>query len=68
VVDAVVRQPARHQRFDYVFIGSWHQHRNAYCQARSAAVAFDQPIDGVWASDHYGVVVDVDIGVDETDR
>jgi endonuclease/exonuclease/phosphatase family metal-dependent hydrolase len=68
VVDAVVRQPARHQRFDYVFIGSWHQHRNSYCQVRSAAVAFDQPIDGVWASDHYGVVVDVDIGVDETDR
>jgi endonuclease/exonuclease/phosphatase family metal-dependent hydrolase len=68
VVDAVVRQPARHQRFDYVFIGSWHQHRNSYCQVRSAAVAFDQPIDGVWASDHYGVVVDVDIGVDATDR
>jgi endonuclease/exonuclease/phosphatase family metal-dependent hydrolase len=69
VVDAVVRQPARHQRIDYVFIGSWHQHRNAHCQVRSAATAFDQPIDGVWASDHYGVLVDVDIGVDDgTDR
>jgi endonuclease/exonuclease/phosphatase family metal-dependent hydrolase len=68
VVDAVVRQPKRHQRIDYVFIGSWHQHRDAQCQVRSAAVAFDQPIDGVWASDHYGVVVDVDIGSDPTDR
>jgi endonuclease/exonuclease/phosphatase family metal-dependent hydrolase len=68
VVDAVVRQPERHQRIDYVFIGSWHQHRDAQCQVRSAAVAFDQPIDGVWASDHYGVVVDVDIGSDPTDR
>jgi endonuclease/exonuclease/phosphatase family metal-dependent hydrolase len=67
VVNAVVRQPERHQRFDYVFIGSWHQHRNAYCQVRSAAVAFDRPIDGVWVSDHYGLVVDVELGVDSTD-
>jgi endonuclease/exonuclease/phosphatase family metal-dependent hydrolase len=69
VVDAVVRQPARHQRIDYVFIGSWHKHPKAHCQVRSAAVAFDQPLDGIWASDHYGVVVDVDLGVgDATDR
>jgi endonuclease/exonuclease/phosphatase family metal-dependent hydrolase len=67
VVDAVVRQPQHHRRIDYVFIGSWHQHRSAYCQVRSAAAAFDQPIDGVWASDHYGVVVDVELGVDPTE-
>jgi endonuclease/exonuclease/phosphatase family metal-dependent hydrolase len=67
VVDAVVRQPQHHRRIDYVFIGSWHQHHNAFCQVRSAAVAFDQPIDGVWASDHYGVVVDVELGADPTD-
>jgi endonuclease/exonuclease/phosphatase family metal-dependent hydrolase len=66
VVNAVVRQPEHRRRIDYVFIGSWHSHSKAYCQVRSAAVAFDQPIDGVWASDHYGVVVDVDIGVDPT--
>jgi endonuclease/exonuclease/phosphatase family metal-dependent hydrolase len=64
VVDAVVRQSGRHQRIDYVFIGSWHEHPKASCQVRSAALAFDQPIDGVWASDHYGVVVEVDIGTD----
>jgi endonuclease/exonuclease/phosphatase family metal-dependent hydrolase len=63
VIDAVVRQRVHRRRIDYVFIGSWHQHPNAYCEVRSAAVAFDQPIDGVWASDHSGVVVDVDIGV-----
>jgi endonuclease/exonuclease/phosphatase family metal-dependent hydrolase len=68
VVDAVVRQPVHHRRIDYVFIGSWHQHPKAYCQVRSATVVFDQPIDGVWASDHYGVVVDVDIGVDKPGR
>jgi endonuclease/exonuclease/phosphatase family metal-dependent hydrolase len=67
VLDAVVRQPQHHRRIDYVFIGSWHQHHNAFCQVRSAAVAFDQPIDGVWASDHYGVVVDVELGADPTD-
>ena len=33
-----------------------------YGQIRAATVAFDQPTDGVWASDHYGLVVDVDIG------
>lgn len=64
VVEAVVRQPQHHRRIDYVFIGSWHQHHNASCQVRSAAVAFDQPIDGVWASDHYGVVVDVELAAD----
>jgi endonuclease/exonuclease/phosphatase family metal-dependent hydrolase len=66
VADAVVRQPEHRRRIDYMFIGSWHQHRHAYCQVRSAALAFDQPIDGVWASDHLGVVVDVDIGADPT--
>jgi endonuclease/exonuclease/phosphatase family metal-dependent hydrolase len=67
VVDAVVRQPQHHRRIDYVFIGSWHQHRSASCQVRSAALAFDQPIDGVWASDHYGVVVDVELAADPTE-
>jgi endonuclease/exonuclease/phosphatase family metal-dependent hydrolase len=68
VVGAVVRQPEHRRRIDYVFIGSWHQHRDAHCQVRSATVAFGQPIDGVWASDHYGVVVDVDISSEPTDR
>jgi endonuclease/exonuclease/phosphatase family metal-dependent hydrolase len=68
VVGAVVRQPQHRRRIDYVFIGSWHQHRDAHCQVRSATVAFGQPIDGVWASDHYGVVVDVDISSEPTDR
>ena len=67
VVDAVVRQPEHHRRIDYVFIGSWHQHHKAYCQVRSAAVAFDAPNGGVWASDHYGVVVDVEVGEDSTE-
>jgi hypothetical protein len=67
VINAVVRQPQHHRRIDYVFIGSWHEHRSASCQVRSAAVAFDQPIDGVWASDHYGAVVDVKLTADPTE-
>jgi endonuclease/exonuclease/phosphatase family metal-dependent hydrolase len=67
VINAVVRQPQHHRRIDYVFIGSWHEHRNASCEVRSAAVAFDQPIDGVWASDHYGLVVDVELVADPTE-
>jgi len=31
-------------------------------QVRGAG--FDQPIDGVWVSDHYGVSVDLDIGME----
>jgi endonuclease/exonuclease/phosphatase family metal-dependent hydrolase len=64
VIDQIVRQPDHRRRIDYVFTGSWHAHPNAHCQIRAATVAFDQPADGVWASDHYGLVVDVDIGTD----
>ena len=49
-----------------MFIGSWHEHGDAHCQVHSAALSFDQPINGVWASDHYGVVVDVELGTDPT--
>jgi hypothetical protein len=31
---------------------------------RTARLAFDQAIDGVWASDHFGVVVDLEVGRD----
>jgi endonuclease/exonuclease/phosphatase family metal-dependent hydrolase len=62
VIDQIVRQGDHQRRIDYVFTGSWHAHRNAYCRIDSAALAFDQPVDGIWASDHFGVVVDLDIG------
>jgi endonuclease/exonuclease/phosphatase family metal-dependent hydrolase len=61
-IDKIVRQPDVRKRIDYVFIGSWDAHPKAYAHVRTAALAFDQPIDGVWASDHFGVVADLDIG------
>lgn len=60
----MVRQPAHQRRLDYVFIGSAHAHPNAHCHVRAAQLAFNEPTDDVWPSDHYGLVVDVDIGQD----
>jgi endonuclease/exonuclease/phosphatase family metal-dependent hydrolase len=64
VIDQIVRQPNHRRRIDYVFTGSWHAHPRSHCHIRAAALAFDQPTDGVWPSDHLGVVVDVEIGND----
>jgi len=64
VIDQIVRQPNHRRRVDYVFTGSWHAHPKAHCRIRAATLAFDRPVDGVWPSDHLGVVVDVEIGND----
>ena len=63
-IDQIVRQPHHRRRLDYVLAGSWHAHPEAFCRVRSASLAFDEPSEGVWASDHFGVVVDFDIGRD----
>ncbi|RDI45377.1 endonuclease/exonuclease/phosphatase family protein, partial [Nocardia mexicana] len=63
--DQIVRQPGHRRRIDYVFTGSWHAHPRARCETRSASLAFDRPDDDVWPSDHYGVVVDVEMAKDE---
>jgi len=47
---------------DHVFAGSWHAHPQARCEIRSAMLAFDKPTDGLRPSDHFGVVVDVEVG------
>ncbi|HEX5459958.1 MAG TPA: endonuclease/exonuclease/phosphatase family protein [Steroidobacteraceae bacterium] len=60
----IIRQPGYRNRFDYVLVGSWEAHPKAHARVQSAALAFDAPIDGVWASDHFGVVVDLDFGTD----
>ena len=62
-IDKIVRQPAHRRRIDHVFVGSWHAHPRAHAHVRAATLAFDRPLaDGVWASDHAGLVVDLDIG------
>jgi endonuclease/exonuclease/phosphatase family metal-dependent hydrolase len=61
-IDQIIRQSEHRRRLDYAFVGSWHAHPDAHCRIEHASLAFDQPIDGTWVSDHYGVVVDLDIG------
>jgi hypothetical protein len=63
-IDQIVRQPEHRRRLDYVFVGSWHAHPNAHSHIQQAALAFDALVDGVRVSDHYGVVIDLDIGAD----
>ncbi len=60
-IDQFIGQPRYRERFDYVFVGSWDAHPEGHAHVQSAALAFNEPIDGVWASDHFGVVVDIDI-------
>jgi endonuclease/exonuclease/phosphatase family metal-dependent hydrolase len=62
-IGMIVRQPHHRRRIDYVFVGSWDAHPNAACEVRAASLAFDQPVDGIWLSDHFGVVADLEISV-----
>jgi endonuclease/exonuclease/phosphatase family metal-dependent hydrolase len=61
VMDAIVRQPNHRRRIDYIFIGTWEAHPQARCTIRSARLAFDQPSEGIWPSDHFGVLADLDL-------
>lgn len=67
-IELLVRQPGHRRRLDYVFVGSPHAHPKAFARVRSAGLAFAEPVDGVWASDHYGVVVDLEMGLLTTGR
>ena len=64
VAEAIVGQPDYHERFDYVFVGGWDAHPKAHARVTSAKLAFDQPVEGMWLSDHFGLVVDLEVGKD----
>jgi endonuclease/exonuclease/phosphatase family metal-dependent hydrolase len=61
-MDRIVRQPNYRRRIDYVFVGSWDAHPNAYARIIGASLAFNHPSNGIWLSDHFGVVADLEIG------
>jgi endonuclease/exonuclease/phosphatase family metal-dependent hydrolase len=63
-IERIIRQPNHRRRIDYVFVGSWHVHPNARAEIVDASLAFDRPVDGLWPSDHYGVVVELDVRAD----
>jgi endonuclease/exonuclease/phosphatase family metal-dependent hydrolase len=62
-LERLLRQPNQNDRIDYVFVGSVEAHPHARATIQGAALAFNEPHDGVWASDHFGLVVDLDVGV-----
>src|SRR5207248_8423092 len=52
VMTEMYGQPTVHERIDYIFVApGW--------QIRDAATVLDKPVDGVWASDHFGVMADL---------
>lgn len=46
------------KRIDYLFVRCG-EHGGPLLDIESCELAFDQPIDGVWASDHFGLVADL---------
>jgi endonuclease/exonuclease/phosphatase family metal-dependent hydrolase len=62
-IEQIVGQPEHRRRMDYVFVGSWDAHPQAHCRIQDTQLAFDKPVDGVWPSDHFGVLADVEIGM-----
>jgi len=62
--EVIVGQPDYRERFDYVFVGGWDAHPKAHARVTSAKLACDHPVEGMWLSDHFGLVVDLDIGKD----
>jgi endonuclease/exonuclease/phosphatase family metal-dependent hydrolase len=61
---AITSQPEHRRHVDYVFTGSAHAHPDGHCHIFAARLVFDQPAEGLRLSDHYGVVVDLEIGID----
>jgi hypothetical protein len=41
------------------------QHPDAHCRILDVSLEFDRPLDGLAASDHYGVLAALDIGADQ---
>jgi endonuclease/exonuclease/phosphatase family metal-dependent hydrolase len=60
-IDQVVGQPAHRRRIDHVFVGSAHAHPQAWARIVAAQLVGDGPVDGVWLSDHAGVLVGLDV-------
>jgi endonuclease/exonuclease/phosphatase family metal-dependent hydrolase len=60
-IERVIGQPGHRRRIDYVFVGSAHAHPHARARIVAAQLVADRPVDGVWLSDHAGVLVDLDV-------
>ncbi len=47
-----------HRRIDYILLGSPH-HYCGFARVISSCVVFDSPANGVWPSDHFGVMAEI---------
>jgi hypothetical protein len=61
-VDRFIRQQGIERRIDYVFIVWSEADPDGHCTVEAVDLAFNRPIDGTRVSDHFGVVVGVDMG------
>ncbi|SHN46947.1 endonuclease/exonuclease/phosphatase family protein [Cryptosporangium aurantiacum] len=52
-IERLIGQPGIRQRIDYVFV--------ANARIEGVQLVGDRPVDGVWLSDHYGVLADLDV-------
>jgi endonuclease/exonuclease/phosphatase family metal-dependent hydrolase len=62
-IGQMVGQPMHGRRIDYIFVGGWDAHPKARATVRNAKLVFDEPVDGVWLSDHYGLCADIEFSV-----
>jgi endonuclease/exonuclease/phosphatase family metal-dependent hydrolase len=63
-IAAIVRQPHHRRRLDYILIGSWHAHPSSRAEVHDVRLVADQPENGTWVSDHFGVCADLALSVD----
>jgi endonuclease/exonuclease/phosphatase family metal-dependent hydrolase len=66
-IEQLVGQPGHRRRVDYVFVGGRDAHPDVSARVKSAELVFDRPVDGVWLSDHFGVLAEIEITL-ESDR
>jgi len=57
----IIGQKNYDKRYDYVLVGSWDAHPKGRAEIKSAELVFDRPVDGIWPSDHFGVMVDLEL-------
>lgn len=63
IQDRLIGQPNYRDRIDYIFAGAADQgNPNGYTRILSAEVVFNSPVDGVWPSDHFGVLAELEVG------
>ena len=48
------------QRIDHILVRCG-EHGGPTLQIHDCSLAFNAPVDGVWASDHFGLVAELDI-------